>query len=89
MIVIGRPIEGIGLNGLEYLMEDENNEKLKQFNDVAEAKDFLRETFKSTSGEEVSDDDLEDSFFFVDTKDLIPVGSDVNSDNPTPTTDEE
>ena len=77
MIVVGRPINGISVNGLEYLMEDENNEKLKEFTDVDEAKSFLRSMF----AEEVTDEDLEESFFFVDTKDLIPVESTVNSDD--------
>lgn len=42
-IIIGRPIEGIGLNGLEYLMDENNSEEYKQFNTRKEAEDFLRE----------------------------------------------
>ena len=39
-ITVGRAIDGISLNGLEYLL-DENNE-IMEFNDVKSAKKFLK-----------------------------------------------
>jgi hypothetical protein len=63
MIIIGRPIEGIALNGLEYLMNEDNTD-YKFFNNKQEAMDFLKKGFE----EPVSDDDLEDTFMFLDTE---------------------
>jgi hypothetical protein len=63
MIVIGRPIEGISLNGLEYLMNEDNTD-YKMFNDKREAMDFLNSLFE----EPLSDDELEDGFMFLDTE---------------------
>jgi len=64
MIVIGRPINGISLNGLEYLLNEEGN--YMEFNDSKTAKEFLRENGYS----EWSDDDFEDSFMFVDVTEI-------------------
>jgi len=61
-IVIGRPITGISINGLEYLL-DENGE-YKQFESTEEAKTFLNSMFE----EPLTDDQLEDSFMFMDTE---------------------
>ena len=61
-IVIGRPINGISVNGLEYLL-DENGE-YKQFESTEEAKTFLNSMFE----EPLTDDQLEDSFMFLDTE---------------------
>ncbi len=61
-IVIGRPINGISLNGLEYLL-DETGE-YKQFGSKEEAKTFLNSMFE----EPLTDDQLEDSFMFMDTE---------------------
>lgn len=63
MIVIGRPVEGISLNGLEYLM-NEDNTNYKLFEDKREAMDFLNSMFE----EPVSDEELEDAFMFLDTE---------------------
>jgi hypothetical protein len=63
MIIIGRPIEGISLNGLEYLMNEDNTD-YKFFKDKQEAMEFL----KSNWGEPVTDDQLEDAFMFLDTE---------------------
>ena len=63
MIIIGRPIEGIALNGLEYLMNEDNTD-YKFFNDKQEAMDFL----KSIMSEPVTDEELEDAFMFLDTE---------------------
>ena len=41
MIIVGRPINGITLNPLEYLLDDDGNEML--FETEEKAKDFLRE----------------------------------------------
>jgi len=61
-IVIGRPINGISLNGLEYLLNE--NGDYKEFNSKEEAKTFLNSMFE----EPLTDDDLEDSFMFMDTE---------------------
>lgn len=68
MIVIGRPIADSTLNGLEYLMESADNQTVKEFNTLEEAKDFMRGVVE---GDDISDEDLEANFFFVDTKDLV------------------
>ena len=62
MIIIGRPIEGIYLNGLEYLLEDDGS-KEKEFESKKEAIEFLRE-----AGETLSDEDLEVAYVFIDTE---------------------
>lgn len=62
MIIIGRPIEGIYLNGLEFLLEDDGS-KEKEFESKAEAKGFLRE-----AGETMSDEDMELAYVFIDTE---------------------
>jgi hypothetical protein len=61
-IIVGRPINGISLNGLEYLMNDDNSSE-KEFDTVQDAKQFLL-----TNGcEDWTDGELEDSFMFIDT----------------------
>ena len=60
-IVIGRPINGIGLNGLEFLMNDDNTD-YKLFNDKREAMDFLNTLIE----EPLTDEQMEDSFMFLD-----------------------
>ena len=64
MIIIGRPIEGIALNGLEYLMEEDNTD-YKYFNDKREAMDFLNSLSEDIK---LTDEELEDSFMFFDTE---------------------
>jgi hypothetical protein len=61
-IVIGRPINGISLNGLEYLLDEDG--EYKQFESTEEAKTFLNSMFE----EPLTDDQLEDSFMFLDTE---------------------
>lgn len=63
MIIIGRPIEGISLNGLEYLMNEDNTD-YKYFKDKQEAMDFLNSALESPLTEE----ELEDGFMFLDTE---------------------
>jgi viroplasmin and RNaseH domain-containing protein len=63
MILIGRPIEGIALNGLEYLMNEDNTD-YKFFNSKEEAMGFLRDNMT----EPVTDEELEDAFMFLDTE---------------------
>lgn len=58
MYKIGRPINGIGLNGLEWLLDDNGNEML--FDTPEHAKGFLRDN----GHEDWSDDDFEDSYMF-------------------------
>lgn len=40
-VIVGRPINGISINGLEYLMDDEGDYKI--FDDIDTAKKFLME----------------------------------------------
>lgn len=61
MIIIGRPINGISLNGLEYLLTEDGDKEM-EFKDKDSAKQFLREN----GHEDWTDDDLEDSYMFVD-----------------------
>lgn len=63
MIIIGRPINGIGINGLEYLMNDDNSD-YRFFVDKAEAMLYLRVYL----GNEVTDEALEDTYMFMDTE---------------------
>ena len=62
-IVIGRPINGISINGLEFLMNEENTE-YRGFKDKREAMDFLNSMFE----EPLTDEELEDGFMFMDTE---------------------
>lgn len=62
-IVVGRPINGISINGLEFLMNEENTE-YRGFKDKREAMDFLNSMFE----EPLTDDELEDGFMFMDTE---------------------
>lgn len=55
---IGRAIEGISINGKEWLLDNEN--KLMSFSSKENAKEFL----KKNGFESLSDDELEDSFFY-------------------------
>ncbi len=59
-IVIGRPIEGISLNGNEFLLNDDG--ELMEFNTVKDAQTFL-------GGHGVEGDDLEDCFVYRDITD--------------------
>ena len=61
-IVIGRPINGISLNGLEYLLNEDGD--YKEFNSKEEAKTFLNSMFE----EPLTDDELEDNFMFLDSE---------------------
>ena len=63
MIIIGRPIEGISLNGLEYLMNEDNTD-YKYFKDKNEAMEFLNSVMETPLTEE----ELEDGFMFLDTE---------------------
>ena len=62
-IVIGRPINGISINGLEYLMNEDNSD-YKLFENKEEAKTFLNSMFE----EPLTDDELEDNFMFLDSE---------------------
>lgn len=62
MIEIGRPVDGIALNGLEWLLDDEGN--MLRFNSRDKAMDFLRDN----GFDDCSDEDLEDSFVFQESQ---------------------
>jgi hypothetical protein len=62
MIVIGRPVEGIYLNGLEFLLEDDGSKEM-EFESKEKAVEFLRE-----AGETLSDEDLVLAYVFIDTE---------------------
>lgn len=57
VVTVGRPINGISLNGDEFLLDDENN--VLEFNSKGDAYEFLRE-----NGVDLTDEDMEDSFNF-------------------------
>jgi len=57
MIKVGRAINGIGLNGREWLLNEDNS--LMEFKDKAEAIEFLRD-----AGIELTDEEMEDTFAF-------------------------
>ena len=63
MIIIGRAVEGIPLNGLEYLLNVDNTDYMF-FKNKCEAMDFLN----SLMLEPFSDEQLEDAFMFLDTE---------------------
>lgn len=63
MIIIGRPIDGVMLNGLEYLMNNDSSD-YRFFINKLEAMDFLN----SVLVEPVSYEELADSFLFLDTE---------------------
>jgi len=67
MIYVLRAVNGISINGKEFLLDDKGQPL--EFNDTRQAKDFLRD-----NGVDLTDDEMEDSFHFED-KELhkIPV----------------
>ena len=69
MIVVGRQIGDPTLNGFEFLMHEDDAKVLKEFETVREAKDFLLSVLEDG----VTDEDLEDSFSFIDKNDIEPV----------------
>lgn len=59
-IIIGKPIEGLSLNGLEYLMGDDSK-TLKTFPNKKLAVNFLREY---EGCETWTDEEIDDYFMF-------------------------
>jgi len=57
MVIIGKYIEGISLNGLEYLLNEDNTEM--EFDTIDNAKIFLIE-----NGYTMTDEELDDNFIF-------------------------
>jgi hypothetical protein len=57
MIKVGRAINGIGLNGREWLLNEDNS--LMEFKDKEEAKKFLRD-----AGVDLTDEEMEDTLAF-------------------------
>ena len=66
-IIIGRPIEGISINGLEYLLDEDGYEM--EFDSIEDAMNFLR----LNGFDEFTDEDMHDNFSFVNaqTKEII------------------
>jgi hypothetical protein len=60
-ILIGRAINGISINGLEYVLDDLG--KPREFENINQAKMFL----KANGFEFLSDEELEDAFTFTET----------------------
>ena len=69
MIVVGRQVGDTTLNGFEFLMHEDDATVLKEFETVREAKDFLLSVLEDG----VTDEDLEDSFSFIDRNDIETV----------------
>lgn len=57
-VIVGRPINGISINGLEYLLNNDGNEM--EFENKEQAVMFLRENGYA----DYSDEMIEDSFIF-------------------------
>lgn len=57
-VIVGRPINGISINGIEYLLNDDGNEM--EFENKEQAVAFLRENGYA----DYSDEMIEDSFIF-------------------------
>ena len=62
MVTIERPINGISLNGTEFLLDDEG--EVMTFDNRNYAFTFLREN----GYDDFTDDEIEDSFLFNDYK---------------------
>jgi len=65
-IIIARYIGETTLNGIEFLLDDEGNPF--EFESVTAAKEFLR-----SSGINLTDDQMEDSFMFIEASDIEPI----------------
>jgi len=61
-VIVGRPINGISLNGLEYILDDEG--EIRYFDSVEEAKQLLRE-------HGYDEDDMEDYLVFRESTDRV------------------
>lgn len=61
MVEIARAIEGISINGKEFLLNE--NENTMKFKTIESAKEFL----KSKGFEYLSNEELEEVFFFEET----------------------
>ncbi len=62
IVTIGRPVNGISLNGDEFLLDDDGN--VMEFDSVENAKEFLR-----ANGVDLTDEEMEESFnFYLDGK---------------------
>ena len=57
VVTIGRPVNGISLNGDEFLLDNEDN--VMEFENKASAYTFLRE-----NGVDLTDEEMETSFNF-------------------------
>jgi hypothetical protein len=66
-IQVGRAINGIGLNGLEWLLAEDT--AIRVFKNIEEAKEFLREH----DFPDATDEEIEDYYTFKDTDTLATV----------------
>jgi len=57
IVTVGRPINGISLNGDEFLLDEDDN--VLQFHSKDDAYQFLRD-----NGVDLTDEEMEDSFRF-------------------------
>jgi hypothetical protein len=64
-VIIGRPINNVFINGLEYLLDDKG--EYKEFSDKQEAMEFVRENVFPDS----TDEELEGYFTFVEVTDVL------------------
>lgn len=61
--LVARPINGIGVNGLEFLYDDE--QELMQFETKDDAVDFLSRQYPTLSRVQIDED------FFIDREDIM------------------
>jgi len=61
MINVGKAINGISINGNEWLLNEDGT--LKEFKDKEEAKQFLKD-----AGIDLTDEEMEDTFTFKNTE---------------------
>lgn len=64
-IAVGRPINGIGLNGNEYLLDKEGN--TRTFESIKAAKQYLLDT----DFPNYTDEELEDNFHFIEESEIV------------------
>lgn len=60
--LIGRPINGISLNGNEWLQDEKG--RLRLFKGKSNAKTYLKKQIEA-AGDIISDDEIEDNFVFA------------------------
>lgn len=71
MIVVARPINGVTINGLEFLLNSPSGPYMT-FNNKEEAKDFLREN----AFPEATDEELENYYTFMNEEEALKYEAD-------------